>query len=227
MEHKKNNVCFTLGGATLEARTSGALWWPDRRVLTVSDLHLGKSERIARLGGAMLPPYETEDTLTRLEDEVTALEPETVVCLGDSFDDQAVAKRLADEAVLWLGRLMAGRRWIWIAGNHDPGPVELGGTHLSEWPDLPLVFRHIACAGASGEVSGHYHPKAVVNARGRQMSRPCFLYDSDRVILPAFGTYTGGLRSTAQVLSELMRPEALAILTGPVPAVIPMPGRLV
>lgn len=224
-EHNGNAKGFTLAGAALEARSSGALWWPDRRVLVVSDLHLGKSERMVRLGGAMLPPYETRDTLARLDAEIAGLRPRAVICLGDSFDDVAVAEGLAEEAVLWLSRLMAGRRWIWIEGNHDPGPVGLSGTHLAELPEPPLVFRHIARPGASGEVSGHYHPKAVVNARGRRVSRPCFLFDSDRVILPAFGTYTGGLRTTAPALAGLMRPEALAILTGPVPAVIPMPGR--
>jgi hypothetical protein len=216
---------FTLAGADLFARASGALWWLDRSVLVVSDLHLGKSERIARQGGAMLPPYETRDTLARLDAEIAATQPRTVICLGDSFDDRAVVDRLAEDAVLWLSRLMAGRRWIWIEGNHDPGPVGLAGTHLAELPIAPLTFRHIARTNASGEVSGHYHPKATLNARGRTVSRPCFLYDSDRVILPAFGTYTGGLRSTHEALGALMRAEALAILTGPTPQVIPMPGK--
>lgn len=220
-----NTHGFTLAGTTLQARGSGALWWPERCLLAVSDLHLGKSERIARTGGAMLPPYETRDTLARLDAEVAALAPAVVVSLGDSFDDLAAAGGLAEEAVLWLARLMAGRRWIWIAGNHDPGPVGLGGMHLAELPLAPLVFRHVAKPGASGEVSGHYHPKARVAARGRGVSRPCFLYDSDRVILPAFGTYTGGLRSSDPALAGLMRPEARAVLTGPAARVIPMPGR--
>ncbi|MCG6904625.1 MAG: ligase-associated DNA damage response endonuclease PdeM [Rhodobacter sp.] len=221
-----NGHDFTLAGTALQARGSGALWWADRATLVVSDLHLGKSERIARLGGAMLPPYETRDTLVRLDAEIAACAPRTVICLGDSFDDKSAAVGLAEDAVIWLTRLMAGRRWIWIEGNHDPGPVGLGGTHLAELPMAPLSFRHIARAGASGEVSGHYHPKARISTRGRSVSRPCFLYDGNRVILPAFGTYTGGLRSTERDLAQLMRPEACAVLTGPVVAVIPMPGRL-
>lgn len=220
-----NGHDFTLAGARLTARGSGALWWAEARLLVVSDLHLGKSERLARRGGPMLPPYETRDTLARLQAECRALEPRTVVCLGDSFDDNAAAAGLAEDAVMWLTRLMAGRRWVWIEGNHDPGPVDLGGTHLAELPEAPLVFRHIAQGGSSGEVSGHYHPKATVHARGRQVTRACFLYDSDRVVMPAFGTYTGGLRCTDPALTGLMRAEAKAVLTGPHPAVIPMPGR--
>ncbi|MEO0676108.1 MAG: metallophosphoesterase, partial [Pseudomonadota bacterium] len=53
--------------------------------------------------------------------------------------------------------------------------------------------------------------------------RPCCLYDADRVILPAYGTYTGGLRSHDVALSGLMRQEARAVLTGQRAHVIPMP----
>ncbi|MDW4499496.1 ligase-associated DNA damage response endonuclease PdeM [Sulfitobacter sp. D35] len=210
-------------GATLKALGSGALWWPEQRLLCVSDLHLGKSERIARRGGAALPPYETRDTLTRLAADLDQTEARTVICLGDSFDDTEVAQMLPEEERLWIARLQAGRRWIWIEGNHDPGPVDLGGTHLRDWQLGGLTFRHIADPSARAEVSGHFHPKATVSARGRSISRPAFLVDGARMILPAFGTYTGGLRSRSATLCELMRAEARAILTGPQPVCVPMP----
>ncbi len=145
------------------------------------------------------------------------------MCLGDSFDDLDAAAGLAEEERLWLVRLQAGRRWVWIEGNHDPGPVALGGTHLAELPLPPVTFRHIARPGASGEISGHYHPKAQVKTRARTISRPAFLVDKDRIVMPAYGTYTGGLRSHDAVLTTLMRREALAILTGPQPQAVPMP----
>jgi metallophosphoesterase superfamily enzyme len=114
---------------------------------------------------------------------------------------------------------MAGRSWTWIAGNHDPAPLALGGTHRAEVRAGPLTFRHIAVPGATGEVSGHFHPKASVAGR----SRPCFLIDSAKVILPAFGCYTGGLRASDPALAALLGPRALAILTGPQALAIPMP----
>lgn len=202
---------------------SGALWWPDQSLLCVSDLHLGKSERVARRSGAILPPYDTRDTLNRLAADLTLTNAGTVVCLGDSFDDVDAALSLPEEERLWITRLQAGRRWVWIAGNHDPGPVELGGTHLSELPRPPLTFRHIARPGASGEVSGHFHPKAQIKTRARTITRPAFLLDADRIVLPAYGTYTGGLRSNDVALNTLMRPEAIAILTGQSVHAIPMP----
>ncbi|MGX9351074.1 ligase-associated DNA damage response endonuclease PdeM [Shimia sp. W99] len=218
-----NGVEFSLAGATLTALGSGALWWAERRLLVVSDLHLGKSDRLARRDGAQLPPYETRDTLIRLENDLNSTNAGTVICLGDSFDDLEAARALSEADRLWINRLQAGRRWVWIEGNHDPGPIALGGTHLAELPLPPLTFRHIAQPRKSGEISGHYHPKVRVQTRLRAISRPAFLFDADRVILPAFGTYTGGLRSTDAALATLMRPEARAIITGQTPRVIPMP----
>ena len=218
-----NGFDFTLAGCSLVALGSGALWWPDKGLLCVSDLHLGKSERLARRGGTALPPYDTRDTLNRLAADITQYQPKIVVCLGDSFDDLDAALALPEEERQWITRLQAGRRWVWIEGNHDPGPVNLGGTLLAELPMAPLSFRHIARPGASGEISGHYHPKATMRSRGHSVTRPAFLLDRDRIILPAYGTYTGGLRSHDAALAALMRPEALAILTGQSAQPVPMP----
>ncbi|MGV6812091.1 MAG: ligase-associated DNA damage response endonuclease PdeM [Brevirhabdus sp.] len=212
---------ITLNGAVLTLRPSGALFWAARGLLCVSDLHLGKSGRMARRAGAMLPPYEVRDTLARLDEELTATGANTVICLGDSFDDMDAAAELAEQDALWLSRMMAGRRWIWIEGNHDPGPVGLGGSHLAELTLEPLTFRHIAQARGRGEVSGHFHPKLRLRGGGRA----CFLADDTRLILPAFGTYTGGLFCDDPVLDGLMEDGARAILTGPTPSVLPMPRR--
>ncbi|MEX0316649.1 MAG: ligase-associated DNA damage response endonuclease PdeM [Ruegeria sp.] len=218
-----NGYAFSFSGQRLCAMGSGALWWPDQALLCVSDLHLGKSERMVRRGGSALPPYETRDTLNRLAADLDRTQPQTVICLGDSFDDLGAALSLPERDRLQIAALQAGRNWIWIEGNHDPGPVELGGTHLADVTRSGLTFRHIAQPDAQREISGHYHPKASVQTRGRAISRPAFLVDEQRIILPAYGTYTGGLRSSDAALSELMAPGALAILTGAEPRPVPMP----
>ncbi|MBT8153014.1 ligase-associated DNA damage response endonuclease PdeM [Epibacterium ulvae] len=210
---------FSFAGTTLTALGAGALWWPNMRMLVVSDLHLGKSERHARRGGGPLPPYETADTLQRLSQLIAQSDPACVICLGDTFDDLAAAQALSTQERALLHDLIGARRWIWIEGNHDPAPTDFGGEHHSALNIGPLTFRHIADPETQGEVSGHYHPKARV----RSTSRPAFLVDPARVILPAFGTYTGGLRSTDPALTTLMSPNALAILTGPRPLPVPMP----
>ena len=219
-----NAVDFAISGHLFMATGTQALYWPTRKLVAVSDLHLGKSERIARRSGQFFPPYETRDTLDRLEAIIAHFNPETVVCLGDSFDDIEAEQNLAPEAVDQVNLLMAGRDWVWIEGNHDPGPLEFGGRHLVQMTVDGITFRHIASDAPKGvEISGHYHPKARVALRGRSVTRPCFLFDQRRVIMPSFGTYTGGLFSTDPTLANLMDHDARAILTGVAAHIIPMP----
>lgn len=210
---------LTFRGELLHLLPSGGLFWPAFGLLTVSDLHLGKSERLARRGGALLPPYETPATLEKLDRDLEETGANSVLCLGDSFDDLAAVNWVEEPDRLWLLRLMAGRDWTWITGNHDPGPIGIGGTHRDERNVPPFTFRHIANPDESAEISGHYHPKARLAGRWK----PCFLADAKRLILPAYGAYTGGLGSDDAVLTGLMAKDALAVLTGPRVIAIPMP----
>ena len=201
---------FTLNGARLTALPSGALWWGAQRLLCVSDLHLGKSERMARRAGALLPPYEVAETLSKLEADVAAHCPAKVVCLGDSFDDLAAGAGLDEGARLRLTVLQARREWVWIEGNHDAGPLDLGGVHLAELALGGLVFRHIAARNLAtdcGEISGHYHPKVRLAGQGL----PAFLLGQTRLILPAYGAYTGGMMADRAPLQCLMGPRARAL----------------
>jgi DNA ligase-associated metallophosphoesterase len=203
---------FTLAGEHLLALPSGALFWPGRDLLCASDLHLGKSERAARRLGVMLPPYETRATLDRLAQDLAATAPATVVALGDSFDDLAAADALDAGDRAALAALMEGRRWVWVEGNHDPGATAQGGEHVAELALGPLAFRHEARAGAAGEVSGHWHPKAGLP--GWAERRPCFVIDAARVLLPAYGAYTGGLDARRPPVRALFGARAVAVLTG-------------
>ncbi len=212
---------FTFGNAALLALPSGALYWPEKALLAVSDLHFGKSERLARRGGALLPPYETSATLARLVADLAATRAEHVLCLGDSFDDLAAASTLADADRAGLHHLMANRRWSWLEGNHDNAALPFAGDHHAELTLSGLTFRHIG-GGQGHEISGHYHPKARLAGR----SHRCFLIDSTRVILPAYGAYTGGLWTSDASLLALMQTTALAVLTGTQSLAIPMPREV-
>lgn len=196
---------FTFDGQRLEARASGALFWPARRWLIVADLHLGKSERMARRGGALLPPYETQATLERLAGEIAATHPAGVVSLGDGFDDDAAGRALDDDLCDRLREMADGRDWIWVSGNHDPGPVceRLPGRTMVELRD-GLTLRHEAADGP--DVSGHYHP--CIRLAGQR--RRCFLIGASHLILPAFGAYTGGLPVDDPALTALV-PQGIAV----------------
>ncbi len=217
------SLAFNFAGSSLHALPSGGLWWPLEGIYCASDLHFGKSERIARLGGALLPPYDTLETLEKLEGDLARVPARVVIALGDSFDDALASEGMTDDIIDRIQRLQAGVRWIWIAGNHDPAPMNLGGEHRAQVSMGGVVFRHEAEPGALGEISGHFHPKARIPLRRGSVTRACFLIDERRLIMPAFGTYTGGLRSNEPALEGLMTDRAEAILTGSPMARIPMP----
>jgi uncharacterized protein len=194
-----------LNGAELFAEPSGALWWPAEATLIVADLHLEKGTSYARRG-VLLPPYDTRTTLGRL---AAAIGPRVrrIVCLGDSFHDGDGPTRLDDGDASALRQLVASHEWIWVTGNHDPAlPAELGGRVVAGELRLDgLVLRHQAEADPVGEVSGHYHPKAHVHVRGHRLSGACFIHDERRIVLPAFGAYTGGLHIESEPIRGLFR----------------------
>lgn len=205
---------LNLNGATLVADLSGALWWPERRILAVADLHLEKGSGFASRG-RMLPPYDTAMTLGRLEAVARRLGPQQVICLGDSFHDAGAAERLAAEDAKRLSRLIAGFDWLWVSGNHDPAPpVRWGGAVAEETAIGPLVFRHVARGDRPGEVSGHYHPKATVHVRDMRISSRCFVGDHRSLVLPAFGAFTGGLNLRDRAFEGLFAEPPLAVALG-------------
>ena len=192
---------FVWHGLALEARCSGALWWPEGRWLVVADLHLGKSERMARRGGALLPPYEGAETLRRLEAEAEALDPGVIVSLGDGFDDDAAAEGLDPDLARRLDALAQGRQMLWIAGNHDPRAGGAGETLRMG----PATLRHQP-EGEGPDISGHFHP--VVRLAGAR--RRALLIGPSHMILPAFGAYTGGLEAESEAIARWV-PRGLAV----------------
>jgi DNA ligase-associated metallophosphoesterase len=181
-----------VAGVGFAADLAGALYWPEQRLLVVADLHLEKGSSFATRG-VLLPPYDTIATLGQLSAVIARFDPKTVIALGDSFHDRAAHQRLAPINRDVLRTLQMRRDWIWVVGNHDPElPSDLGGTVVSELAIGAINFRHEP-TGAHGEIAGHLHPKARIAARGRAIERRCFAGDGERLVLPSFGAYTGGL----------------------------------
>ncbi|UFM65516.1 ligase-associated DNA damage response endonuclease PdeM [Paracoccus sp. MA] len=214
-----SGYAFDFHGLRLEARASGALWWADGGWLIVADLHLGKSERLARRGGPLLPPYEGLATLERLAAEIAVLQPQRVVSLGDGFDDLAAAEALDPLVAASLARLAQGRGWLWIAGNHDPGaPSGIPGRVADSATLRRVALRHEPAEGP--DIAGHFHP--AVRLAGER--RRAFLIGRDHLLLPAFGAYTGGLMHDDPALRALV-PQGLAVACGARAIAMPLARR--
>ena len=202
-----------LAGQRLMLDPAGALWWPDKHLLAVADLHLEKGSACA-VRGHLVPPWDTRATLDRLAVLLRRYTPRTVLALGDSFHDTGGACRLMPADAARLHAMATAHDFIWLLGNHDPLPPEgMPGTTAEWWDAEGIVFRHQA-GGAGPEVCGHHHPKASIVTRAQTITRPCFVVGPHRLMLPAFGTFTGGLDVRNPAISGLFPRGARAFLLG-------------
>ena len=212
-------VPFSFAGETFSATADGALFWPAQSALLVADLHLEKASWFARLG-QFLPPYDSHATLTSLASAVEQTAATRLYCLGDSFHDRFGCDRLPADARALLTGLTAKLDWVWIVGNHDPGFADHCGGRIEDEVEVGgIVLRYEAVRDdPRPEISGHYHPKLRVSLRGRLVSRRCFVVSTTKVIMPAFGSLTGGL--------DAHHPEIMKSVGGNAAALVPVSDRL-
>jgi uncharacterized protein len=212
-------VPFSFTGETFLATAEGALFWPAQQALLVADLHLEKASWFARLG-QFLPPYDSHATLTALAAAVEQTGAKRLFCLGDSFHDRFGCERLPASARALLTDLTNRLDWTWIVGNHDPGFADHCGGRLADEIELAgIVLRHEAVRDdPRPEMSGHYHPKLRLRLKGRHVSRRCFVVSPTKMILPAFGSLTGGL--------DAHHPEILGRVGNNAAALVPVSDRL-
>ncbi len=185
---------FSFGGQIFEVAGDAALFWPDQRALLVADLHLEKASAYA-LVGQMLPPYDSLSTLEELAGLADACGAQAIICLGDNFHDDDGERRLGGAAAALLRQLTSRFDWTWITGNHDRNlSASWGGEAVLEIVKAGIVLRHEADpADPAPEISGHFHPKYRAMMRKRMVSRRCFVQTASKIIMPAFGTLTGGM----------------------------------
>lgn len=211
-------VPFLFAGRRFALLPEGGLYWLERSALLVADLHLEKASHYARRG-SMLPPYDSLETLERLAALVRSTGARELWALGDSFHDCAGAHRLSSPACTALEALTGQLDWTWIIGNHDPGLRGVGGRVVAEAEVDGLRLRHEADPGdRAPEISGHFHPKLRVAARGRTVARRCFVATPTKLVLPAFGTLTGGL--------DAAHPAIIAAVGRPAAALVALEDRL-
>ncbi len=217
----------TICGKAMLADVSGAVFWPAERALIVADLHLAKGSAFAERG-VMLPPYDTRETLQRLASVIDRFEVDTVVALGDSLHDVGGAGRLEAEDLDTLRILQEDREWIWITGNHDPKiPEYLGGVAVEEIEVEGVRLRHRPVSGrATHEIAGHLHPAARISLHGHIFRRPCFVGNGLRLVMPAFGAFTGGLNVLDPAFEPLFGSDGMSVWMMGQEGLYPVASRL-
>ena len=208
-------LALELAGAEALLRPSGALWLERERLLVVADLHLEKGSAYAARG-QLLPPYDTRETLARLAAEAAQLRPHTILLLGDTLHDGEAEARLSADDVRTLTNVATMAELVWVVGNHDAdGPRALPGRVAAGWSAQHLSLVHQpAAAPRFGEVAGHLHPCARIKGRVGSVRRRCFVTDGERLVLPAFGAFAGGLNVRDAAFHGLFRREPLAVALG-------------
>ena len=177
-----------------------ALLWRDAAALVIADPHFGKAAAF-RAGGVPVPSGTTADDVARLEELVARTGVRRLLILGDFFHARAGrAPGTLAQLAAWRAR-DPGLTVELVAGNHDRhagAPPQDWGIRLHEEPlrEAPFVFCHEAPARVPRgwvALAGHVHPFASLEDRTGRLRAPCFIFGERRAILPAFGTFTGGM----------------------------------
>jgi DNA ligase-associated metallophosphoesterase len=184
---------FHWQGHALELLAERAIWDPQRELLLVADLHLGKAE-VFQGFGIPLPSDGDLGTLNPLLALVHRLQPQAVVVLGDLIHSRLGLTGELRQKIKALPELMGCPLHL-IGGNHEWGSW-LEGLPLAPSQAVGPWWLSHAPEPTEGclNLCGHRHPVAVVGHTVDRLRVPCFAFDPhrDTLVLPAFGTLTGG-----------------------------------
>jgi len=199
-------LVIDFNGHRIELRPSGALHFPDLALLAFADLHLGKASHFSALG-RFLPPYEADATLEKLDREVRATGARKILSLGDTFHS-ALIRQDPQFLPRMIDLMSQHARAFFVVGNHDRNLAatlkNLGCDLQDRWrlgEPTPLLLLHEPTASREGQIFGHFHPCATVRTRAGRQRRRCFVVGKNHIVMPSFGSLTGGLDVEAAALA--------------------------
>ena len=183
---------------------SGALFWEIKKIVLISDVHLGKVSHF-RMHGVAIPNNAILENFERLSKAIQIFDPEKIIFLGDLFHSSKNTEwNLFEE---WVAQCK--KEIILIAGNHDIidkkhyTDINISVLQFLEVDDF--LFTHKPADGKGRfNISGHIHPGVILRGQGGQsLKLPCFFRKENQMILPAFGEFTG---------KHIIKPEAHDII---------------
>ncbi len=171
---------------------SGALFWQEKSILLISDVHLGKVSHFRKYGAAV-PQRAIQRNFDLMDEALDFFQPEILIFLGDLFHSSLNTEWGLFER--WASSVIS--EIVLVAGNHDiisPLKYEALGIRVASEIQVEdfLLSHHPEEREGFFNFSGHIHPGVRLRGMGRQSLRlPCFFKSENQMILPAFGAFTG------------------------------------
>ena len=185
----------------------GILFWFDKQIAIIADLHLEKGSSFGP-SGQFLPPYDSEETLNKIFKTIKNHKIKTIILLGDTFHDKNAFDRMSEKVFILFKSLIEKYEVIFILGNHE-SKFEIGRINfLNEYVIDDIHFIHQALQTSIFQISGHFHPVATVKSSIKKITAKCLLHTNNHIILPSFGEYTGGLNINNPVLKPFISHES-------------------
>jgi DNA ligase-associated metallophosphoesterase len=201
-------------GEILELLPERAFFWAERSLLGLSDVHLGKAESLQRMG-LPIPSGSHHLDLRRMTALIEKYNPRQILILGDWIhrSDSWTPEIIYDLQDFFDRH--RNRLWTLLLGNHERGshpyleqlPIELIDGHLDMGP-FTFTHGHLPKQSARYRIEGHVHPVITLCDGPLKMRFPCFVLKPKVMLIPSFGTLTGGFETKLQ-------PEARIFAAGP------------
>lgn len=187
-------VAHNISGETFWLSAQRSLFWEAKKILILSDLHLGKTGHF-RKSGIAVPQAVLKEDMQRLLHLIQHFGAQQVMVVGDFFHSRDNKEQ--ELFVRWRQQF-DGVQFTLVRGNHDILKAEWyesAGIEVVEdklWLD-DFCFTHDYCStDAAYTFCGHIHPGIIIHGLGKQSLRfPCFYFGHKHCILPAFGKFTG------------------------------------
>lgn len=188
-------MIFKINDETLELLPQKAIWFPFYQTLVLSDVHFGKVGHF-RKAGLAIPKNLIQEDLAVLSDLIDIYHPKKIIFLGDLFHSDY------NNDMHWfaLWRNMHHKiDLILVKGNHDIIDVhEYHNLNIQVYNEFfinNIQLLHIPPKNIQNSkfiLSGHIHPGISLSGKGKQKLKvPCFYFNENQGILPAFGRFTG------------------------------------
>ncbi|WP_418498044.1 ligase-associated DNA damage response endonuclease PdeM [Flagellimonas sp.] len=179
-------------GKEFQLHPLGGLFWVEKSLLLISDVHLGKVNHFRKFGAAV-PRKAIHKNFVLLDMIVADFQPFQICFLGDLFHSSLNKEWELFEN--WVAKTPA--EIILVSGNHDIiAPEKYRQLNVEIFPELIidnfLLTHHPEEREGLFTFCGHIHPAVKLYGFGRQkLKLPCFFKSKNQIILPAFGEFTG------------------------------------